>query len=137
MDTQRAREIAFKILYELEIRGENGISNLLALHLQEENLSPKAAEFVTWIAAGVHAQTAEYNAIIEKNLQGWKLERVSKLSIAAIKLALFEIENNDKINASMAIAEAVKLSVKYEGEEASAFVNGVLGNYVRGKNKDN
>ena len=131
MDTQKAREIAFKILYEMEVRGSEGCPELLALHIDEENLGEKASEFVSWIVEGVLAKNAEYNVIIEQNLKGWKYDRVSKLSLAGIKLALFEIEENEKINSSIAIAEAVKLVAKYEGE--TSFVNGVLGNYVRGK----
>ena len=175
MDTQKAREIAFKILYELEVRGGSASAELFShsrkmlfpecektssqgdahaareendlraaardfaeaksflLHVEDENLGDKASEFVNWIVQGVSENNSNYNKIIEANLKGWKFDRVSKLSLAAIKLALFEIENNEKINDNIAIAEAIKLVAKFEGEEASGFVNGLLGNYIRSK----
>jgi len=133
MDTQKAREVAFKILYELEVRGGSASAELFSLHIDEEKLGEKASEFVNWIVSGVCEKNIEFNKIIDQNLKGWKFDRVSKLSLASIKLALFEIENNDKINDSISIAEAVKLTAKYEGEESASFVNGILGNYVRGK----
>jgi len=129
MDTSKAREIAFKILYEMEVRGADKLHELLAL--DEDGMGEKVREYVEWVVNGVNAKNDEYNEIIMNNLQGWKFDRVSKLSIAAIKLALFEIESNEKINQNIAISEAVKLSVKFEGEEAAGFVNGVLGSYVR------
>jgi len=131
MDTPKAREIAFKILYEMEVRGAVQLHELLAL--DEDGMGDKVREYVEWVAEGVSAKNDEYNKIIMGNLQGWKFDRVSKLSIAAIKLALFEMESNEKINQNIAISEAVKLAVKFEGEEAAGFVNGVLGSFVRSK----
>ena len=128
MDTQKVREIAFKTLYEMEIRGHD-LSNVVF----DEPLGNKATEFITKIVNGVYSSNEKYNAVISDNLRGWKLERVSKLSIAAIKLALSEIDNNEKITPAIAIAEAVKLISKYEGDEATGFVNGVLGEFMRNK----
>jgi len=136
MDTSRAREIAFKILYEMEVRGAEGLPELLSMHIEEEALGEKAGEFVSAIANGVLSENTRYNEIIKANLKDWKFDRVSKLALAAIKLALYEIEENAKVSDSIAIAEAIKLVVKFEGEEAAGFVNGVLGNYVRGKNAE-
>ena len=128
METQDIREIAFKTLYEAEVR-ESKPSDIVI----DETLGNKANEFIKMITDGVEAKNDEYNNIISENLKGWKLERVSKLSITAIKLALSEMENNPKVTPAIAIAEAVRLANKYEGDEASSFVNGVLGNYIRGK----
>ena len=126
METQKIREIAFKTIYEMEIRDSGDI-------IIDEQLGNKATEFINRITNGVNARNKEYNAIISTNLKGWKFERVSKLSIAAIKLALSEMENNEKGTPAIAISEAVKLISKYEGDEAASFVNGVLGEYMRGK----
>jgi len=132
MNTSKAREIAFKVLYEMEVRGAGEhTGSPLQMHIEEEQLGDKASGFVSFIVNGVYENNVRYNDIIKANLKDWKFDRVSKLSLAAIKLALFEIENNDKINENIAIAEAIKLTAKFEGEEAAGFVNGILGSYIR------
>jgi len=99
--------------------------------IAEEPLGEKAKSFINRITTCVTSKSEEYNTIISENLKGWKLERVSKLSISAIKLALAEIQTNEKITPPIAISEAIKLISKYEGEEAASFVNGVLGEFMR------
>ena len=128
METKEIREIAFQTIYEAEVRGGKASEVLV-----DVELGNKAREFIRQIIEGVDRKKEEYNRIISENLRGWKIERVSKLSMAAIKMALSEIENNPKGTPNIAIAEAVRLANKFEGDEASGFVNGVLGNYMRGK----
>ena len=126
METSKIREIAFKTLYEMEVRELNPSDIII-----DEQLGNKAKEFINKITNGVNSKNEEYNTIISANLKGWKFERVSKLAIVAIKLALSEMENNANITPAIAISEAVKLISKYEGDEAASYVNGVLGEYMR------
>lgn len=70
---------------------------------------------------------------IEKNLKGWKLNRLSKVSLAILRLALGEIFYFDDVPDSVTANEAVELAKKYGAEGDPAFINGLLGSVIRSK----
>ena len=75
----------------------------------------------------------EIDGHIRENLKDWEMERVSKISIAVLRLSIFEILFMEDIPAEVSACEAVNLAKKYDSPSAGSFVNGVLGNVIRGK----
>ena len=69
--------------------------------------------------------------LIKKYLKGWKLERIPKVNISILRLALYEIIYEDGVPGKVAVNEAVELAKKYSGEDDYMFINGVLGSYLR------
>ena len=137
MATHTAREHAFQLIYELELKAD-GLSSpdeILELYFETAKVNEKSQKYISDLVRGVHAENTTLNAEIKKYLRGWKLERISKLSLSALKLAIHEMQHNNKITPAIAISEAIKLIAKYEGEEAASFVNGVLGQYVKKSGK--
>lgn len=91
---------------------------------RDEFLSDYAIE----CAKGVSEYRDEIDEKISANLkQGWKISRISKISLALLRVAIYEMLYQDDIPVSVSINEAVELAKKYTGEDDSAFVNGVLG----------
>ena len=81
---------------------------------------------------GVKEHEAELEEIISQNLkEGWSINRISKVSAAALKVAVFEMKYMDDVPHKVAINEAVELVKKYGAEEDPAFVNGVLGSVMK------
>ena len=79
-------------------------------------------------AKGVLEHRDVIDAKISANLKsGWKISRISKVSLALLRVAVYEILYMDDIPVSVSINEAVELSKKYTGEDDTAFINGVLG----------
>lgn len=79
-------------------------------------------------AKGVQENIDEIDEKISANLrQGWKISRISKVSLAILRLALYEMLYDDSIPVSVSINEAVELTKKYSVEDDASFVNGVLG----------
>lgn len=76
---------------------------------------------------------AELNGYIQKYAKGWKPERISKTASAILFCALCEILYMDDVPDSAAINEAVELAKRYEEPDTVAFVNGVLGGFIRGE----
>ena len=70
---------------------------------------------------------------IERYLKEWKINRLPKVTLGILRLAVGEIDYMDDIPDSVAINEAVELAKKYGGDDDSSYVNGVLGAYVKGK----
>lgn len=83
------------------------------------------------VVTAIESRQSEIDEIISKYLKkGWSISRISKLSLAILRLAIYEIKYVDSVPQSVSINEAVELSKKYSIDE-SKFVNGVLGAYVR------
>ncbi len=83
------------------------------------------------VVTGIEAKKDEIDGIIEKFLKkGWTVSRISKPSLAILRLALYEIKYLDSIPDSVSVNEAVELAKKYTIDE-SKFVNGILGSYLR------
>ena len=80
---------------------------------------------------------AEANAvaiddIITENLRGWTIQRLPKVSLAVLRLAVSEIKFVDEVPAGVSVNEAVELVKKYGTAEDASYVNGVLGTVVKG-----
>jgi N utilization substance protein B len=74
----------------------------------------------------------EIDAIISENLSsGWTISRISKVALAVLRLAIYEIKFMDEIPEAVSIDEAVELCKTYTSAEDASFVNGILGTVVR------
>ena len=74
---------------------------------------------------------AEIDDMISKNLKGWAKERISKIDLAILRLAIYEICFSQEIPPGVAVNEAVELAKEFSTEEAPAFINGVLGSIIK------
>ena len=83
------------------------------------------------MVAGVANREEELNDVIRKFSIGWDISRISKLDRCILQLAIFEILYVEDVPAGVAVSEAVRITKKYDGDEAGAFVNGILGSFVR------
>ena len=111
MTRSNAREIACHLVYEMNF---NGISADEAMNLLMDPEYYPALE-----------------AFIEKNAIGWSLDRISKVAVAVMEVAMYECEHADDVPTAAAISEAVELTRKYEDEDVVSFVNGILGKFSR------
>lgn len=73
----------------------------------------------------------QLDAYIQKYASGWRVERISKTAAAIMRTAMCEILYMDEVPNAAAINEAVELAKRYEEKDAAAFINGVLGSFVR------
>lgn len=88
-------------------------------------------EYVKTTLMGVLDKKEELDKIISENLVDWKVERISKVSVAAMRLALYEIMYADDIPLNVAVNEAVEIAKKYDGPQCGSFVNGALGSAIK------
>ena len=73
----------------------------------------------------------EIDSVISSNLKNWKLERISKVALAVLRLAIYEMSFVDEVPVSVSINEAVELCKKFAIKEDAAFVNGILGTVAK------
>ncbi len=131
MNRTEAREQAFKLLYSIEIQKENEEEQIDLYFESNEINDEKTKEYIKDVWAGVENNKEEITEKISSNLKtNWKLERISKIDIALLKLAIYEMLYK-KIPFKVAINEAVELAKKYGEDNSASFVNGVLASIVK------
>ena len=91
------------------------------------------ASLVSYLEDLRRAESEGRNFMIEKYARGWRLERISRVAAAIMRCAMCEILYMDDVPNAAAINEAVELAKGYEEPETVAFINGVLGSFVRGE----
>ena len=132
MNRSAAREEAFKILYSLEVQKKEEIKEQLELYLQNENITDKnTVSYINSTIEGIYNNSDTIEQKISDNLKkDWKIERISKVDLALLKLAIYEILYTDTPY-KVAINEVLELSKKYSEESSSNFINGVLASIVK------
>ena len=134
MNRSAARELAFKMLYEQEIQKELTEKQIENFIENNEIKDESTKEYIKDIIEGVNKNSKEIINLITINLKtGWEIDRISKISIALLKLAIYEIEYS-KIPFKVVINEVVELSKKYAEETSHSSINGVLASIVKEKN---
>lgn len=134
MNRSKARDMAFKYLYQAEVQKENN-ENIVNIFIENNEIADtEAKKYILNIAKGVEKNREVITSEIEKNLkQDWKIDRISKVTLAILKLAVYEIKYA-KIPFKVAINEAVELAKKYGEDTAPQFVNGILASIVKENN---
>lgn len=120
-----------QMVYELMLGGKGGdqtLLDLLGFSPSEDDLS-----YVHSIIAGVQENIPALDQQIEKYLINWSMDRLSRVDLAILRVAAYEILYRSDVPDAVAIDEAVELSHTYSTEQAGPFINGILGNLVRGK----
>ena len=132
MNRSAAREKAFKLMYSLEIQKKEMINEQIDLYIENENIvDENTIEHIKSIINGIYDNIEEINKKISKNLKsGWSIHRISKIDLALLKIAIYEIIYTDTPY-KVAINEVVELSKKYGEETSPNFINGVLASVVK------
>ena len=134
MNKSTIRELTFKLLYSLEIQKSYEEEDI---ELYFEDIELETDEAKSQIKDDVNNIIKNNYALIEQisnNLKSdWKLDRISKVNIALLKLAIYEMLYK-KIPYKVVINEVVELAKKYGEDTSSSFINGVLATVVKENN---
>ena len=132
MDRSTIRELAFKLIYSLEIQKNVDINEAIELYLESNEInSSNAKKYIEDVAFGIQKNIEKIDSEIEKNLKtDWKIERISKIDLSILRLAIYEIKYKE-VPFKVAINEAVELAKKYGEDSSKKFVNGILASVVK------
>lgn len=137
MNRSKSRELAFKLIYEREMQKEVGEEELSLFLEANEIEDEEVKEYLKDILFGVSENEDKIIELIKKNLKvNWEIERVSKINISLLKVAIYEMMYKN-IPFKVAINEVVELAKKYSDEQGAPFVNGVLASIVKEQNLNN
>lgn len=133
MSRKKARELVMIKLYQMEIHSEFKFKEDFENSIAKEVRDGREVKYAMNILKNFIEHKVEIDAKIENNSKNWKFDRISKIDLAILRLALIEIYYDKSVPTSVAINEAVQLSKKFSDDESYQFVNGILGNIVREK----
>ncbi len=119
-----------KILYQYDITGEISYAGLEEGVMDEVKLDAEDMDFVVSVADGFVDKREEIDGIISAHSHSWKIERIAKVDLAILRLALFEIKYLDTPS-KVAVNEAVEIAKKYSDDKSYQFINGLLGGYLK------
>ncbi|MCL2068636.1 MAG: transcription antitermination factor NusB [Oscillospiraceae bacterium] len=125
---RESREIAFELLFGWSFN-EYPPQEMMEHAAQARDLVPD--EFTRELVERVIEHHTELDAMIESHSENWKLNRVSRVTLAALRIALCELKYFDDIPPGATINEAVELAKKYGADDEPAYLNGILGSYAR------
>ena len=128
MSRTDARNKAFHLLFQLDfamVDDREQVKNIFWEENQTDN--QKDFEFINNAVDGVLKNMNEIDNLIDSVAKGWTTKRMSKVDLAILRLAVFEIKYCDDIPNSVAVNEAIKLAKKYTSDEPPGFIIGILG----------
>lgn len=132
MSRRETRETAMKLLFQMSINKEDSsevIDNFK--ENSEEEVQNVDFSYVSEVIRGVQDNLSFIDEVIEKNLRNWKIDRIPKIDLAILRLAVFEIKYKEEVPQNVAINEAIELSKKYCDDKSFPFINGVLDSIIK------
>ena len=124
LSRRAARECALKILYGYEFSREADPADFFELSCSE--FETASDEFSKKLFVTAAENLTAIDEIIEQNAKCCKLERISKMTLSILRLCVCEMKYFDDIPSAVSMNEAVELAKIYDGDDAPAFINGIV-----------
>ncbi len=131
MRRSEIREHVFKLLFRVEFHDAADLDEQDKLYFEPLTLTPEHQQLITERTKKIEEKLPEIDSKIEELCVGWKKERIGKVELTIIRLAVYEALFDDDVPVNVAINEAVELAKKYGGDDSPSFVNGILGKLVK------
>ena len=120
----------FCLLFQNEFYGTDEFAEQRDNFLEQKSITEKEKNELLSKMEKLLSFLPDIDGQIEANSKGWKLDRIAKAELAILRLAVFEAKYDDTIPVGVAVNEAEELAKAYGGDNAPAFVNGILGKIV-------
>ena len=144
MSRKAARELALHMIFEMDFTHQES-AQLLADRMRSESFESLKSEdalyeempeeeqmtYIRDLVMGVYDKMEQLDSYIAKYAVGWKIGRISKITISIMRLSMYEILYMPDVPDKASINEAVEFAKRYDSKESASFVNGILGAFVR------
>lgn len=124
-----ARECAVQILYGYDFQKEENTEEFFDFTTEEAEIETNT--FAKSLYTGTLQHLEEIDAKIQENLRGWSFSRVSRVSLAIMRICAYELMFTD-VPVSIAINEALEIDKKFDKDDSPSFINGVLNSIAKG-----
>lgn len=126
VNRKMAREMAVRFLFQIEFQ-KNNIKEQVEDFLESVAIEDYDKDYFLEIINGVINSLKEIDEIIESKAKGWTIDRMAKMDLPILRVAIYEMKHREDIPVSVSINEAVELAKKFGSDDSSRFVNGLLG----------
>lgn len=131
MNRRQLREQIFKLLFRVEFNAPEDMPEQKELFLVEnDEFDESDQDIIDSKYTRIMEKLTQIDTLINEKAKGWSTQRMGKVELTIIRLAVYEMLFDEEIPTSVAINEAVELAKKFGQDESSAFVNGVLAKFA-------
>jgi N utilization substance protein B len=126
---RRAREAALQMLYQCEVGRAAAVESIASYWTARDTgdeLREELREFANGLVRGTLDRRAEIDQLLSAHAQNWRVERMTVIDRIVLRLAVNEMLSEPGTPSKVIINEAIELARSFSGDEAVAFVNGVL-----------
>lgn len=130
MTRSQLREHTFRVLFSNGVDVGATRQEQIESYFIMEDVSDKDKAYIVERCINIEEKLEEIDQVLNDRTTGWKVSRMNRVDLAILRLAYYEIKNDETVPTGVAINEAVELAKKYSSDEGPAFVNGVLAKLV-------
>ena len=135
MKRKEARELCMQLVYEMIIKNEFSMAGYQLY--QEENPEENPQQgYIRQVLNTVTEHHDEVDQLIRHYTIDWEMERIARVDMAILRVALAEMQHIDDIPNFVSVNEAIEMAKKFSTENSSSFVNGILGTYLKDRGED-
>lgn len=132
MGRREMREHIFKLLFLREFNQAEEMPEQIRMYFESlEDLPPVQEAYMEDKYGRILENAEEIDKLISDTSSGWKVNRMGKVDINILRLAVYEMNYDEDVPVRVAINEAVELAKKFGGDETPSFINGILGKIAR------
>lgn len=136
MGRKKARDNAFKCVYQLSFMQDDDLNKILEVCYDENGNDEEEQEYIKSVLYGVAENKEVIDEIILSKLKNWTMDRIAKIDIAILRLAIYEIKYVQNIPSKVTANEAVELAKTYGNNDSKSFVNGVIAKIIEDKDEN-
>ncbi|ATD55190.1 transcription antitermination factor NusB [Clostridium chauvoei] len=127
MNRKKSRELAMELLFGMTL-SKNTLEETMETFIEdyEMNLNTIDLDYIKEILLKVQENIEVVDSKIEAALTNWKIERISKVNLTILRIAVAEMMFLDDVPSKVAINEAIEVTKRYSDEKSVSFINGVL-----------
>lgn len=132
MSRRELREQIFKFIFRVEFNEREDMPEQEQFFFEDDELKIKSddAKHISEKSGRILEKLDEIDAMINKQAKGWTTQRMGKVDLTILRLAVYEIVFDEDVPTGVAINEAVELAKRFGQEESSGFINGVLAKFA-------
>lgn len=125
MRRRKARELALKMLYQMETAGTEPEKALIK-YCEVFPYQQDIVEYARHLLTGIKKEMGKIDSYIDNSCENWNLNRITYVDRNILRIGVFEMIFSIECPPKVAINEAIELAKKYGSEESKNFINGVL-----------
>lgn len=133
MRRHEQREQLFKLLFRVEFNKPEEMPEQVKLFFQDDEVeyTETVMEAIQNKFLAIQEKMQEIDALLNEKAEGWNVDRMGKVELTTLRIAVYEMLFDESIPETVAINEAIEIAKKYGQEASGSFVNAVLAKFVK------